>query len=473
MSHIPRIFIAYSRKDLAQLKQLRTQLRVLERRDHCHIFYDGVIQPGEKWEPRIKDELHRADIFVLLVTAEFLDSDYVNDIELPTILQREQDGTAKVFPVILRQCLWQYSELSDFQAILFQEHPIEEKKAYGHVALLIAEEVARLKEQKEDSLENHQNQLYDLIQKAKEMGDKIEDKAQDKDRTFMDVMDNAKMNDLNKHDDFFEKVRRWANGENGAFNMVNMVFIKGGRFEMGDVMKDNEYGNEIVHTVTLNNFLLSKYPITYAEYDTFCLKINRKLPNDWGKGRGNRPVTNVNWIDAIEYCNWRSLEEGLNQVYQIQKDDVKADWSKNGYRLPTEAEWEYAARDRGKNTRFGNGKSIADPQEINFDGRKVSQKDYSVVGFFREKTVEVDSLTCPNEKGLHHMSGNIWEWCWDWYSDYSRESQINPKGPDKGSFHVYRGGSWDVDASFIRVSYRPENSPAKDFFNIGFRLARS
>jgi formylglycine-generating enzyme required for sulfatase activity len=178
-------------------------------------------------------------------------------------------------------------------------------------------------------------------------------------------------------------------------------------------------------------------------------------------------------MDAIEYCNWRSLKEDLKQVYQISTNHVTADWSKNGYRLPTEAEWEYAAREGGKTIRFGNGKSIADPQEINFDGRKLFQKDYSIVGFFRAKTVEVGSLTCPNEMGLHDMSGNVWEWCWDWYGEYSRKPQINPKGPDEGPFHVYRGGSWDVDASFTRVSYRPESLPAIDFFNIGFRIARS
>ena len=470
MPHIPRIFIAYSRQDLPQLELLRTQLRVLERREFCHIFHDGAIQAGERWDDRIKDELHRADIYLLLVTAEFLDSNYVNDIELPTILQREKEGRAKVFPVILRQCLWKYSELEVFQAILHEGRPIQEKEAYGNVAHIIAEEVARLRAQKDAILNGPQNKLDDLVQKAKEMGDKIEEKAKDKDRTFMDVMNDAQKNDLDKHYDFFEKAKLWADGEKNVFDMCS---IKGGSFEMGDVMKDNEYSNETIHHVTLNDFLLSRYPITYAEYDVFCSNTNRKLPNDWGHRRGKRPVTNVSWMDAVEYCNRRSLEEDLNQVYQIRTNHVTADWSQNGYRLPTEAEWEYAARDGGKTTRFGNGKPIADPQEINFDGRKLFQKDYSIVGFFRAQTIEVGSLTCPNKMGLHDMSGNIWEWCWDWYGDYSRKPQINPKGPDEGLFHVYRGGSWDVDASFARVSYRPESLPANDFFNIGFRIARS
>ena len=253
----------------------------------------------------------------------------------------------------------------------------------------------------------------------------------------------------------------------------HMVLVEGGTFEMGDVLGDKEYSNETVHTVTVSDFLLAKFQLTKEEYDVFCTHIGRKLPDDWGIEGRRRPITNVSWYDAIQYCNWRSDLENLDKVYVLHSDSITPDWTKNGYRLPTEAEWEYAAREKGRRIRFGNGKSIADPHEINFDGSKSFQKEYSVVGYNRGKTVEVGLLKPSNNLNLYDMSGNVWEWCWDWYGEYSQEVQINPKGPDEGLFHVYRGGSWDVSANWVRASFRPDRQPAKNYFNIGFRLART
>ena len=110
-NHIPHIFIAYARKDKTALAKLKTHLNILQRRNLCRIFYDGEIAPGEHWDKRLKDELHRADIFVLLVSEEFLDSDYIHEVELPKILEKEKNNKCQVIPVILRDCLWTYTEL--------------------------------------------------------------------------------------------------------------------------------------------------------------------------------------------------------------------------------------------------------------------------------------------------------------------------------------------------------------------------
>lgn len=413
MSQIPRIFIAYSRQDLAQLELLRTQLRVLERREHCHIFYDGVIHAGEKWEPRIKEELHRADIFVLLVTAEFLDSDFVNDIELPTILKREQEGSAKVFPIILRQCLWKYSELGDFQAILFQERPIEEKKAYGYVAHVVATEVERLR-----------------------AAAKPVSSATNAPAAIVEIHAKSKI-DLVQVDPF--------HGE--------MVFIKGGSFEMGDVFGEGDDSEKPIHQVQVADFYLSRYPVTQAQWE----KIMSYNPSFF-KDDKNLPVEQVNWEEAQEFIHILNKRTGLN------------------YRLPSEAEWEYAAREGGKKIRFGNGKNLAIPIEINFNGESESNRQsFMVRGLYLKKTTPVGSFP-PNALGLYDMSGNVWEWCADvWHKNYVGAPQDGSAWEEDGdrSYRVVRGGSWYYFAYNCRASFRNKDHTVNRIYYDGFRLARS
>jgi formylglycine-generating enzyme len=282
-----------------------------------------------------------------------------------------------------------------------------------------------------------------------------------------------------------------------------MVLIKGTTepFMMGDVMGDNDQDDETVHPVMLSDFYLSKYALTLGEFKNFIAASRYQTDADkdggsdfwngkeWEKQSGvnwqcdttgkirpaaeyNHPVIHVSWNDAISYCNWLSKLEGLRPVYDLQ-GTVKPDWTANGYRLPTEAEWEYAAREGGKKVRFGNGKNIADPKEINFAGSKEYKKDYSVVGEYRYKTVPVGSLQCPNALGLHDMSGNVVEWCWDWYGTYPTVLESNPKGPDTGSNRVFRGGSWYNVPQLVRTVNRGSNTPVRRFVSIGFRLART
>ncbi|MBL7793522.1 MAG: formylglycine-generating enzyme family protein [Saprospiraceae bacterium] len=262
---------------------------------------------------------------------------------------------------------------------------------------------------------------------------------------------------------------------------------------MGDIMGDNEYDNETLHPVTVSTFYLSPYEVTFEEYDRYCEAIGKEKPGDEGWGRGKRPVINVNWYDAVEYCNWSSQQAKLKPVYTINGTNVSADWSANGYRLPTEAEWEYAARavspspgggqgggaKGGGKVRFGNGKDIADPKEINFNGSASYKRPYSVAGEYRQKTTQVGNFS-PNSLGLYDMSGNVWEWCWDWYGTYPTSTQTDPKGPGSGSSRVSRGGSWFDGPDVARCAYRGSNHPdfRGDFLgfrygNLGFRLARA
>lgn len=265
-------------------------------------------------------------------------------------------------------------------------------------------------------------------------------------------------------------------GQTGGYGRTasdGFIRIPGGTFEMGDQFGEGNSDEKRVHTVEVSTFYLSPTEVTFAEYDAFCAATGRSKPDDENWGRGQRPAVNVSWCDAVEYANWLSTQNKLQKVYSGNCDNIRANWDANGYRLPTEAEWEYAARQGGQKVRFGNGKDIADPAEINFDGE--GKESYSRSGTYREQTVPVGSLNSPNSLGLHDMSGNVWEWCWDWYdSDYYNNSPRNdPQGPSSGSGRVGRGGSWYLYPALVRCANRGRVSPGLRSFYIGFRLARA
>ncbi|MFC1795334.1 formylglycine-generating enzyme family protein [Planctomycetota bacterium] len=284
------------------------------------------------------------------------------------------------------------------------------------------------------------------------------------------------------------------------------VHVEGGTFLMGDVLADGDramLAEMPVHEVELGGFLLSPYEVTVAEFRKFVeetgfktraekdgkIKATKemiekgweKYPNfkaHWFNQTDWHPVVWIAWEDAIVYCNWLSKKKGLLVAYNestgqlLDKDgktttDVR---QVQGFRLPTEAEWEYAARERGKKVRFGNGKNIAKPDEINFDARK-AEKKYTVKGQYREATTPVGSFA-PNALGLYDMSGNAWEWCADTGVDYPDEKVINPYALNKGG-HMARGGNWDSGADGCRVTTRINWWRNSMCSATGFRIART
>jgi len=232
---------------------------------------------------------------------------------------------------------------------------------------------------------------------------------------------------------------------------IEFVLIPGGTFDMGDTFNEGAADEKPVHSVTVSDFYMSKTEVTVAQYRAFCTATNRSMPSapSWG-WQDDHPMVYVTWNDAIAFCQWA------------------------GCRLPTEAEWEYAAREKGRKVRFGNGKDIANPAEINFDGSAGGKKPYSVVGVYRQKTTAVASFA-PNALGLYDMSGNVWEWCADWYETnyYQNRVSTNPKGPSSGESRVGRGGSWYFIPRFVRCSYRSDNyGPNSRSYDVGFRCVR-
>lgn len=231
----------------------------------------------------------------------------------------------------------------------------------------------------------------------------------------------------------------------------DMVLVQGGTFIMGctSEQQDCDYDESPTHKVTLGDFYIGRYEVT------------QKL---WKQVMGDNPSSFKDCDDCpVERVSWNDV-----QIFIKKLSDL---YPSRNYRLPTEAEWEYAARGGGKQVLFGNGKNIADPREMNFDASEDYKKPYSVVGTYRQKTVPVGSLNTPNALGLHDMSGNVWEWCSDWKGNYTSEAQTNPTGPSSGSYRVIRGGSWNNLTSYCRVSRRVSGSPDYRSLVWGFRLA--
>ncbi|MDR2913223.1 MAG: SUMF1/EgtB/PvdO family nonheme iron enzyme [Tannerella sp.] len=232
---------------------------------------------------------------------------------------------------------------------------------------------------------------------------------------------------------------------------IEWVDIPAGTFTMGSPASEAERrDNETQHQVTLNEFKMSKYAITFDQYDAFCEATGRNKPSDSGWGRGKHPVINVSWDDATAFAQWLG----------------------GGCRLPTEAEWEYACR-AGTTTPFHTGNNLTTSQ-ANYHG------DYpyknNTKGEYRGKTLPVGSFS-SNAWGLHDMHGNVWEWCQDWYYDYPTGAVNNPKGPSSGTFRVLRGGGWDFGGRHCRSAARSCNyfvvAPGRRPDSIGFRLVVS
>ncbi|MDR0669319.1 MAG: SUMF1/EgtB/PvdO family nonheme iron enzyme [Treponema sp.] len=228
----------------------------------------------------------------------------------------------------------------------------------------------------------------------------------------------------------------------------DLVAIQGGSFMMGS--ESSETGrnrDEFRHRVMLDGFIMGKREVSQLEYQTLMGTNPSRVKDD------ALPVSMVSWLDAVEYCNRRSAREGLQPAYTINERTVTWDKSANGYRLPTEAEWEYACR-AGTVSPYHTGTA---PPPVP-SGRAALLPAGTPVS---------------NAWELSGMHGNIAEWCWDWYGDYSGRSETNPAGPATGSKRIVRGGSWNGRAAVLRSAARDSAAPARGTAAIGFRVCRS
>ena len=252
------------------------------------------------------------------------------------------------------------------------------------------------------------------------------------------------------------------------------ILLQGGSFTMGSPTTEKQrQADATQHTVTLSPFYVDPFEVTQKDYE----EIMGTNPSHFSGA--NLPVENVTWYDAIRYCNALSERQGLTPVYTIDGTTVTWDRSANGYRLLTEAEWEYAAR-AGTHTVFHDGDYITS-DNANFSGtypylieeNYVNHSNPNVqTSDYRMETMEVNTLA-PNGFGLYHMQGNVSEWCFDYYGQYDTISSQDPTGPATGALRVNRGGGWNDFAKQLRSAYRSVTTPDTYEQNLGFRLARN
>ncbi|MDR2485655.1 MAG: SUMF1/EgtB/PvdO family nonheme iron enzyme [Treponema sp.] len=302
-----------------------------------------------------------------------------------------------------------------------------------------------------------------------------------------------------------------------------MVKIPGGTFTMGSPAGEaGRDSDEVQHQVTVGSFYMSKYEVTAGEFRRFVNDTGYKTTAETDGGglvskggkwvydaeynwknpgfaqNDTQPAVFVSWYDAVEYCNWRSRAEGLAPAYRIDKSrkdpnnqaptehedawrndrirwTVTRDLAANGYRLPTEAEWEYACR-AGTVTRYWSGneeESLAGKANVADQTGKAKYSGWTAVNI-RDgyaETAPVGSYA-PNPWGLYDMHGNVYEWCWDWYGGYGSAAQTDPAGPSSGGIRVVRGGSWGDNGGGIRSANRGGNYPSLGSYDAGIRPVR-
>ncbi len=383
-----KIFIAYSHSDEAYLKSLRRHLSVIED-DDLSIWYDGEILPGDVWDTSIKSRLREADIILLLVSVDFLTSDYVKNIELPTALERHEAGECKVVPVILRSCMWE-RKLGTLQALPVNASAIENWPSRDNACHNVVEGLEKLIKDIRIRKPNRQVE-----------GNKM----------------NVKTIEYNSFEDPF---------------LNQMVIVKGGKFDMGGSFYRE---GKPVHQVKISSFNISKYVVTKMQWAGIMGENASRIYNP------NNPVGKVSWFEVEEFI------KKLNQHTGKQ------------YRLPTEAEWEYAARGGIKSKNY----------------EYAGSNDLNEVGWFEKNTDKIQPVgqKKPNEIGLYDMSGNVWEWCEDLWHDNYKGAPINGKAWLEGGekdIRVIRGGSIEHTAAICRIGIRIGEKVKKETTDLSFRL---
>lgn len=253
-----------------------------------------------------------------------------------------------------------------------------------------------------------------------------------------------------------------------------LILVSGGTYLMGSPDSERQrQEDERQHKVTISDFYVDPYEVTQRDYTS----VTGENPSIFEGG--DLPVENVTWYDAIKYCNARSARCGLTPAYSIKGHTVSWNRSANGYRLLTEAEWEYVTR-AGTSTIYNFGNQVHSDL-CNFEGSYpyLIEENYVqntnpevVTSYNRGRTIAVSELA-PNAFGLYNTHGNVSEWCFDYYGDYDGDDSVNPVGAVSGCLRVNRGGGYNDFGKHLRSAYRSATNPVDADQNLGFRICRT
>jgi formylglycine-generating enzyme required for sulfatase activity len=389
-----KVFISYSRKDKKWLERLRPHLKQLELEGKIEVWTDNKISIGDNWQDKISEALETSSSAILLVSQHFLASEFIANNELPPILNASQRKGNLIIPIIVNFCRFEKSPLSQFQTANNPRKPL-------------------------NTLQNfEQNKIFNNVV------DRLEKEA---DRLEKDPYTGGSEEVLTKKK------------SHTSILLPKTVEIEPGEFWMGSPLEEQgRYSDEDLHEVKIKYpFAIGQWPVTFDEYDVFASDLNYGKPNDEDWGRGQRPVINVSWFEAVQYARWLS------------------DYTGQKYRLPTEAEWEYMAR-AGSDTPYQFGSTIQ-PGQANFGNR-------------HGKTLEVADGD-SNSWGIYDIHGNVWEWtCSEYSKHYCGLEEECDKRIDSTP-RVARGGSWSNDNQRdLRFAVRKAEKPYIRKNVLGFRL---
>jgi len=564
------VFISYSHKDEDLRQELDAHLKILERQGYISAWHDRKIVPGAEWDNEISAYLEKADLILLLVSANFLASDYCWNIEIDRAIQRHEDGDAVVVPIILKPVDWAEAPFSKLQAMPKNAQPVVTwnpmDQAFADITKGLRQRAKRLLETRQETQNQTQfqaalKQYRQKVQEYLEDGilsfveqDNLEDLAEDL-KIPASKAEDIKTQELNKRQDYDKKLDRYRKTYKRALDHefplsdstkaelkerqailglkapdaerieaealaekeaaierekaatipkapptninapvgwappttppsaktdslsspprqptplesdfteplgnnveLDMVKIPAGQFWMGS--PDNEVdrleSEGPQHSVTVPEFWMGKYPVTQAQWAQVAAlpKVERDLKPFPSSFKGEkRPVESVSWYDAVEFCQRLSQKTGRT------------------YRLPSEAEWEYACRARTI-TPFNFGETIL-MDLANYDGNYTYGNGSK--GIYREKTTDVGTFPA-NQFGLYDMHGNVWEWCQDvWHGNYDGAPTDGSAWLEGGddSFRLLRGGSWSYDPRYCRSASRYSLDPDSRDDDGGFRV---
>jgi len=285
-----------------------------------------------------------------------------------------------------------------------------------------------------------------------------------------------------------------------------MAYVPGGSFTMGVHYDGGDVDEKPRHEVELSPYMIGRCEVTAGQFKKFVrdsgyettaekgdgadvfvgLKVEKRPDASWRrpyfKQDDSHPAVCVSWYDAVAYCNWRSRAEGLTPCYSGEGDDIVCDFDADGYRLPTEAEWEYAARDGGQDIKYawGDGEPFIDGIPAGNVRDESAAREWSIKKYWigyddgYARTAPVGSFA-PNSLGVHDISGNVYEWCWDWYGEsyYADSPVVNPTGPAGGKMRSCRDVGFACPIYQECVASRGKGLPDLTFSWGGFRIARS